>query len=73
MLDLSMWAEACFDDVKPCVLNVPILDDMLVPKSHKEWDMLYSVKGRGRDKNSISDKKVNLKNFHIDPPPPAQN
>lgn len=41
-----MSAEACFDDVKPCVLSVPILNDMLIPKSQRTWDMLYSVKGR---------------------------
>lgn len=46
MLDLSMYAEACLDDVTPCVVNIPILSNMLVPKHKKEWDKLFSIKGR---------------------------
>ena len=45
MLDLSMYAEACLDDVTPCAVNIPILSNMLVPKDKKEWDKLFSIKG----------------------------
>ena len=45
MLDLSMYAEACLDDVTQCAVNIPILSNMLVPKHKKEWDKLFSIKG----------------------------
>lgn len=45
VLDLSMSAEACFDDGGPCIVNISILNNALVPKSQKTWDKLFSIKG----------------------------
>lgn len=46
VLDLSMSAEACFDDGGPCVVNISILNNVLVPKAQKTWDKLFSIKGK---------------------------
>lgn len=46
VLDLSMSAEACFDDGGPCVVNISILNNVIVPKSQKTWDKLFSIKGK---------------------------
>lgn len=46
VLDLSMSAEACFDDGGPCIVNISILNNALVPKSQKTWDKLFSIKGK---------------------------
>lgn len=46
VLDLSMSAEACFDDGGPCVVNISILNNVIVPKSKKTWDKLFSIKGK---------------------------
>lgn len=46
VLDLSMSAEACFDDGGPCVVNISILNNVLVPKAQKIWNKLFSIKGK---------------------------
>lgn len=46
VLDFSMSAEACFDDGGPCVVNISILNNVLVPKAQKTWNKLFSIKGK---------------------------
>ena len=45
LLDVSLRAEACFNDGGPCAVNVTILSNALIPKWNKEWSLQYPVKG----------------------------
>lgn len=45
LLDVSLRAEACFDDGGPCAVNLPILTNVMIPKWNKEWSSQFTVKG----------------------------
>jgi hypothetical protein len=46
LLEISLRAEACFNDGGKCVVNIALLERALIPKWDKAWSSPYSVKGK---------------------------
>lgn len=48
LLEISLRAEACFNDGGMCAVNISILEGDLIPKWNKKWTSPYTVKGKCR-------------------------
>lgn len=45
LLDMSLRADACFNDGGPCAVNLTILHNALIPKLNRKWVSQHKFKG----------------------------